>query len=72
MTTRLTLKIGGMECANCALRLEMIEDSLNGVISAEASYHKSQLKLEFNEKLVNLSQIEAAVERLGYKVVGEK
>jgi Cu+-exporting ATPase len=69
MTTNMILKIDGMECANCALRLDMIETALDGITRAEASFHKSQLALEFNENEVGLPQIEAAVQRLGFTVV---
>ena len=69
MTTSMTLSIDGMECANCALRLDMIEGALDGITRAEASYHQSQLKLEINDTEVSLPQIEAAVERMGFKVV---
>lgn len=69
MTINVTLKIEGMECPNCALKLECIEDRLAGITSAEASYHKAQLKLEYNEAKVSMQQISAEVAKIGFKVV---
>lgn len=69
MAKVITMKIKGMECPNCSMILEGIEDKLNGVIRAEASYLKAQMIVEFNETLVNESQIKTEVQRLGYEVV---
>jgi len=66
MTKRVTLKIDGMECPNCAMILESMEDKLKGVKKAEASYHKAQLIVEFNESELSVDQIKAEVKRLGY------
>lgn len=71
MTTRITFTILGMECPNCAMRLEAIEDRLKGVTFAEASYRKSQLMVEFNEAVVSESQICEEIKAIGYQV-GEK
>lgn len=72
MTKRITLKIQGMECPNCAMTLERMEDELQGVLKAEASYHKAQLEVEYNETEVTEAQINAEVRRLGYEVAGTR
>jgi len=48
--------------------LEQIEGKLKGVLTAEASYHKGQLCVEYNETQVNEGQIQAEVARMGYQV----
>jgi copper chaperone CopZ len=68
MTKRITLKIDGMECPNCPMILESIEDTLAGVKKAEASYRKAKLIVEFNESELSIDQIKAAVQHLGYEV----
>ena len=68
MAKRITLSIQGMECPNCVMILERIEDKLEGVILAEASYHKARLVVEYNEAQVTEEQIRAEVVRLGYQV----
>ncbi len=68
MAKKITLTIQGMECPNCAMKLEGIEDKLTGVLRAEASYQKGLMTVEYNETLVNEAQIQAAVQQLGYEV----
>jgi len=70
MAKKVTLKISGMECPNCSLTLEQIEDKLDGVLFAEASYRKQQLVVEFDEAIVSLERIKSEVNRLGYQVTG--
>lgn len=70
MTQKVTLKIKGMECPNCSLTLEQIEDKLDGILFAEASYRKEQLVVEFDETIVSLDRIKSEVSRLGYLVTG--
>ncbi len=68
MTTKKLMKIAGMECPNCAMILERIEDKVAGVTMVEASYHKSRMMIEFDEAQVTEEQIKAEVKRLGYDV----
>lgn len=68
MTKKIMMKIEGMECPNCAMILERIEDKLKGVVMAEASYHKARMVVEYDDHLVTEEQIQAEVKRLGYSV----
>lgn len=69
MTTRIQMKIGGMECPNCSMLLERIEDKLPGVLMAEASYRRGQMLVEFDETQLNEHQITAEVQSMGYIVL---
>lgn len=71
MIQKITLEIEGMECPNCSMILESVEDKLEGVLMVEASYHKGQMKIEYDEKEVTIQQIKAEVKRLGYLVRDE-
>jgi copper chaperone CopZ len=51
------------------MRIESIEDELPGVKEINASYHKQQMIIEFNEALVSDEQIIAAVKKKGYQAV---
>lgn len=68
MTRQLTFNITGMECPNCAMILESIEDKLKGVIKADASFKKAQLVVEFDDSQLTGEEIIAEVVRLGYEV----
>lgn len=67
MSTKLVLKITGMECPNCAMILESIEDNLRGVIKAEASYRKAQLTVEYDPSQLTEETIKQEVKRMGYE-----
>lgn len=69
MTQRITIKIKGMECTNCSMNLERIEDKLHGVVRAEASYHKAQMIVEYIDTQVTEDLIKAEVQRMGYEVI---
>jgi copper chaperone CopZ len=63
-----TFSVPDIHCINCVLKLEDLEDDLAGVTSAQASYHNQTLKISYDEKVVNESQIRAAVLALGYTI----
>jgi copper chaperone CopZ len=63
-----TYLIANMECPNCAMILESIEDKLPGIKEINASYHKGLMNVEFDEKVVSEAQILAEVEKKGYRV----
>ena len=63
-----TYTITNMECPNCAMILESIEDKLPGIKEVNASYKKGQMTVEFDEKLVSEGEILAAIEQKGYQV----
>ena len=67
LTIKLDLK---KATPSCAMILERIEDKLPGVLMAEASYHKAQMVVEFEETQVSEAQIQEVVRRMGYEVAG--
>lgn len=69
MKKKVTLQIQGMECPNCAMKLESMEDRLEGILRAEASYHKGLFTVEFMDELISEEAIRAEIERLGYQTV---
>lgn len=61
-----TYIVPDMHCANCVMRLESLEDELPGIYRIEASYHKQQMLVEFDETQVGEEQILAAARQKGY------
>ncbi len=55
-----------MECPNCAMHLEGLEDELPGIIRITASYKKLLMTVEFDETKVSVEQIVVAANALGY------
>ncbi|WKZ39956.1 MAG: cation transporter [Anaerolineales bacterium] len=61
-----TFKISDMTCSNCAMKLEALEDDLEGVKEINASYHKLEMVIEYDESKLTDEQIIAAVKKKGY------
>ena len=64
-----TFKVPDMTCTNCAMKLESLEDMLDGVKEINASYHKLQMVIEYDESKLTDDQIIAAVQKKGYHAV---
>jgi copper chaperone CopZ len=64
-----TFKIPDMSCTNCAMKIESLEDDLNGVKEINASYHKLEMVIEYDESKLTDEQIVAAVKKKGYTAV---
>ena len=64
-----TFKVPDMSCTNCAMKLESLEDSLDGVKEINASYHKLEMLIIYDESKLTDEQIIAAVKKKGYQAV---
>lgn len=64
-----TFKVPDMSCSNCAMKLESLEDSLDGVKEINASYHKLEMVIVYDETKLTDEQIIAAVKKKGYQAV---
>jgi len=64
-----TFNIPDMHCINCSMKLESIEDDLPGIKEINASYHKQQMIVEFDETIISEDQIIAAAKKKGYQAV---
>jgi copper chaperone CopZ len=64
-----TFKIPDMTCSNCAMKLESLEDTLDGVKEVNASYHKLEMVIEYDESKLTADQIILAVKKKGYLAV---
>jgi len=64
-----TFNVPDMHCTNCSMKLESIEDDLPGIKEINASYHKQQMTVEFDETKVSEDQIIAAAKKKGYQAM---
>lgn len=64
-----TFSVPDMSCTNCAMKLESLEDELVGVREINASYHKLQMVVEYDESKLTIEQIIAAVKKKGYSAI---
>lgn len=66
---RKTFKVPDMTCTNCAMKLESLEDTLDGVKEINASYHRLQMEIVYDETKLSDEQIVAAVKKKGYQAI---
>jgi copper chaperone CopZ len=64
-----TFKVSDMSCTNCAMKLESLEDTLDGIKEINASYHKLEMVVVYDETKLTDEQIIAAVKKKGYQAV---
>lgn len=64
-----TFRVPDMTCSNCAMKLESLEDTLDGVKEVNASYHRLQMTIEYDETRLTDEQIIAAVKKKGYQAI---
>ena len=71
MIKKETLKVEGMSCASCALRIEKNLNGLPGVKSAAVNFATEKAVVEYDDEVVDEKTLEEAVKRLGYGVARE-
>ena len=63
-----TFKIDGMTCSACANRVERVTKKLEGVEEASVNFATETLSMKYDEHKLSTTDIEAAIEKAGYKV----
>jgi copper chaperone CopZ len=48
------------------MTLQSLEDDLPGVKQVDASYRSGKMVVEYNENVLTVEQIKAAIQKLGY------
>lgn len=66
-----SLKIEGMTCAACAKAVERASKKLPGVTEANVNFATEKLNIDFDETKISISDIQASIEKAGYKAVIE-
>lgn len=65
------LKIEGMTCAACAKAVERSSRKLDGVTEANVNFATEKLNIKFDEAKLSVADIQAAIEKAGYKALTE-
>ncbi|MDR2418468.1 MAG: sulfite exporter TauE/SafE family protein [Treponema sp.] len=71
MSTK-TIRIGGMTCVSCQNRIEKKLKSTVGVEEATVNYNTGTATVTWNASIVTFNEIKAVIEKLDYKVLGNK
>ena len=75
MVSKLTVKtipIIRMDCPTCIPVLEREIRQLEGVDNVRGNYMSKTLKVTYDPEMVQLTEIEAAIERVGYQIAYKK
>ena len=64
-----TLKIQGMTCNHCVMRVAKALKALPGVQDAQVDLQKAEAAVTYDEAKIALDKISVAVVEAGYKVV---
>jgi copper ion binding protein len=67
--TKTTLKIQGMTCNHCVMRVQKALKAAAGVHDAKVDLQKAEALVTFDETKADLDALAAAVVDAGYKVV---
>lgn len=62
-----TLKVEGMSCQHCVMRVKKAIDSLNGIVSSDVQI--GLVNVKFDDSKVDIETIEKAITGAGYRVV---
>ena len=66
------IKLSGMTCANCALKIETKLRGMNGVSSSVVNFANEEATVEYNPNTTNYNDFNKAIKDLGYKASLEK
>lgn len=72
MDENITLKVEGMFCSNCELKIENKLLKLNGISKVEASFNNQEVKVTYEKNIISQEEIEKTISKLDYKVVKDK
>jgi Cu+-exporting ATPase len=64
--------IEGMTCSGCERTVSKVVSNIEGIASAKADLRSSTLSVEYDPSKVTIDEIKDAVNKVGYKFVGER
>lgn len=67
--SNVTIPIGGMTCAACTARIEKVLSKTDGIIKASVNLATEKASIEYDSKIIRLSEIRAIIEKTGYKAL---
>ena len=67
--TQETIKVEGMSCGHCVMRVKKAIEGLEGVKKVDVSLENKQAVVEFDEGKTDVEKIKAVVKETGYEPV---
>ncbi|VVB84476.1 putative copper-exporting P-type ATPase A [uncultured archaeon] len=66
--SEVTLKVGGMHCASCAINIENALKKTGGIVNADVSFPLERARIAYDPELVSVPDIKKTIEDVGYTV----
>jgi copper chaperone len=66
--TQETIKVEGMSCGHCVMRVKKAIEGVEGVRKADVDLQKKQAIVEYEEGKANLEKVKAAIKEAGYEL----
>jgi copper chaperone len=67
--TQNTIKVEGMSCGHCVMRVKKAIEGVQGVKKVDVSLENKQAVVEFDEGKTDVEKIKAAIKDSGYEPV---
>ncbi|AKB81945.1 mercury ion binding protein [Methanosarcina barkeri 3] len=64
--TQETVKVEGMSCMHCQLRVKKAVEAVEGVQRADVNLQTKQVTIDFEEGKENLEKVKATIRETGY------
>ena len=64
--------VEGMTCSGCERTVQRVVSNLEGVSSVQADAGAATVTVEYDPQKVTVDEIRSAVNKVGYKFVGER
>ena len=65
--TQETIKVEGMSCMHCQLRVKKAVEAVEGVQRADVNLQTKQVTIDFEEGKENLEKVKATIREAGYE-----
>jgi copper ion binding protein len=72
MTKKESYLVEGMTCSGCERTVSKVVGNIEGVSSSKAELSCSTVTVEYDPSKVTIDKIKEALNRVGYKLVGER
>ncbi|MDI9624817.1 MAG: heavy metal translocating P-type ATPase [Methanothermobacter sp.] len=69
---KVNIRIGGMSCAGCALRIEEALKQIDGVKEVNVNFATAKATIEYDPKKIGIKDIEQVIKENGYQVLNDK
>lgn len=66
---KIEIKVEGMHCEGCSKRLTKVLSNVDGVSFAEVSLEDKLAKIEYDENIATVENLEESIEDAGFEVI---